>query len=149
VTCPDDHQLFLSLRASLEPMCPPPAAAAAVSCRTLIVEDDLAGCEVLMRVLKHLGHNAECARTVHQALRQFERFKPTHVLLDLMLPDGNGAEVLAMIRERNLPVKVAVITAVGPGRYLDEALAHDPDAVFKKPWDLSDLKGFLTQEQDD
>jgi DNA-binding response OmpR family regulator len=130
-------------------MCPPPAAAAAVTCRTLIVEDDLAGCEVLMRVLHHLGHTAECARTVHQALRQFERFKPTHVLLDLMLPDGYGSELLALIRKRNLPVKVAVVTAVGPGRVWDEAMSHRPDLVIRKPWDLAELKAFLVQEDED
>jgi len=121
-------------------MCPP---AAAVACRTLVVEDDPAGCEVLIKVLRHLGHHAECARTVHQSLRMFKLFNPSHVLLDLMLPDGNGAELLEYIRTNKLPTRVAVITAAGPGRFLDEAMRHHPDAVFKKPWDLDEIRAFL------
>ena len=120
-----------------------PPAAAATLCRTLVVEDDPYASEVLVRVLKQLGHEVESVRTVFQALRALERFKPTHVLLDLMMPDGVGTEVLETIRKRGLPVKVAVITAVGPGRLYDEAIALKPDAIFHKPWDLVRLRLFL------
>ncbi len=122
----------------------PPAAA--IACRTLVVEDDPAGCEILVKVLRHLGHHPECATTVHHALRLFKQFQPSHVLLDLMLPDGNGAELLEYIRRNKLRVRVAVITAAGPGRFWDEAMRHNPDAVFKKPWDLNELRAFLQNE---
>ena len=118
-------------------------AAAATTCRTLVVEDDPYASEVLVRVLKQFGHEAETVRTVHQALRALERFKPTHILLDLMMPDGVGTEVLETIRKRGLAVKVAVITAVGPGSLYDQALALNPDAVLHKPWDMVKLRLLL------
>ena len=79
----------------------------------------------------------------------FRQFKPSHVLLDLMLPDGNGAELLELVRRENLPVRVAVVTAAGPGRFWDEAMRHRPDAVLRKPWDLDDLKKFMQDEVED
>jgi CheY-like chemotaxis protein len=60
-----------------------------------------------------------------------------------MLPDGNGAEVLAYIRQHNLPIRVAIVTAAGPGEYWDEALRHAPDALLKKPWHLDELRAWL------
>jgi len=120
--------------------------AAAVSCRTLVVEDDKAGCEVLVKALKLLGHEVQCATTVFKALRLLESFRPSHVLLDLMLPDGNGAEVIRYIREKQWPMRVAVITAAeSPSRYWDEAVKYHPDALFKKPWNLNDLKAWMTR----
>ena len=121
--------------------------AAMLSCRTLVVEDDREACEVLTKVLTLLGHQVDCARTIHQALRQCKTFAPTHVLLDLMLPDGSGAELLAFIRDNKLPIKVALVTAAGPGQYWDEAMRHAPDAVFRKPWDLNQLKAWLAMGQ--
>jgi CheY-like chemotaxis protein len=125
-------------------------AAAAVACRALVVEDDKSGCEVLAKVLKLFGHEVECAVTVHQALRALERFKPAVVLLDLMLPDGNGAEVLEHIRKHKLPMKVGVVTAAGPrSRDWEEAMKHNPDATFRKPWNLNELKVWLARVSED
>src|SRR5256885_4967863 len=119
-------------------------AAAAVACRALVVEDDKSGCEVLAKVLKLFGHEVECALTVHQALRAVERFKPAIVLLDLMMPDGSGGEVLEHIRRHKLPIKVGIVTASGPrSRDWDEAMKHKPDAVFRKPWNVNELKVWL------
>src|SRR5262249_28848279 len=120
-----------------------PMLAQAVSCRTLVVEDDPSGREILITVLSRLGHEVETAKTVHQALRLLETFKPTHMLLDLMLPDGSGAELLEKVREEKLPVKVALVTGAGSTRFWDEAIKHSPDAVFRKPWNLSELKAWL------
>jgi|SRR5688572_8263140 CheY-like chemotaxis protein len=119
--------------------------ATAISRRALIVEDDKSGCEVLMKVLGKLGHTVDCASTVHVALRKLTSFQPTHILLDLMLPDGNGAEVLEQIRKDNLPIKVAVITAVSEGRFWEEAVRHRPDVIFRKPWNLEQIKNWLVE----
>jgi len=121
-----------------------PAAAASTACRALVVEDDHNGSEVLCKVLELFGHQVQCTATVHQALRALERYKPTVVLLDLMLPDGTGGEVLEYIRAHNLPIKVGVVTAAGRGsRDWEAAMKHNPDAVFRKPWDVNELKAWL------
>jgi two-component system OmpR family response regulator len=61
------------------------------------------------------------------------------VLLDLMLPDGDGVEVLRQIRESNYTSRVLVTTAVSdPGR-LGKVCQLRPEAVLQKPIDVARL----------
>ena len=53
-------------------------------------------------------------------------------LLDLALPDGNGADLIGELRERNPGISVVVLSAaMGPGD-LDEAVEAGADAVLDK-----------------
>src|SRR5688572_4459871 len=87
------------------------ASEASVKCRTLIVEDDPASAALLLRILELVGHESEVASTVSDAVQKLEDGGAECVLLDLDLPDGTGVEVLHEIRRRNLPVRVAIVTA--------------------------------------
>ena len=114
--------------------------------RALIVEDDADTRDVLQKALRALGFEVSCAATVFQGLRQLESFKPSHVLLDLRFPDGHGTEVLNLIRADNIPARVALLTASGPGdRLWNEAMAFNPEAAFRKPWDLTQIIAWLKQ----
>jgi CheY-like chemotaxis protein len=64
------------------------------------------------------------------------------VLLDLMLPDGSGVELLERIRRRDAATIVAVISAA-VDEELAKAAAHRPDAIFPKPLELSLLLEWL------
>ena len=119
----------------------------AVSCRTLIVEDDRDSCEALALMLRRLGHDVECAETVGAALVKLEEWPPHCVLLDLMLPDASGGLILRKIRGQKLPIRVAVITAAGnTSPVLKHALGYEPDVVFSKPLDFAALKKWLSEE---
>ena len=87
--------------------------AAAVSCRTLIVEDDPSGREVLEMILSRLGHQVESARTIHQALKLlpdtqkddwyeylFRRMREGALSLNAFLQ--NGLRVVTFNYERSL-----------------------------------------------
>jgi DNA-binding NarL/FixJ family response regulator len=58
--------------------------------------------------------------------------KPDVVLLDLMLPDGDGVEILKAVRERAMPTKVYVMTARHPDT-LDYVKQYNPDGLYIKP----------------
>jgi CheY-like chemotaxis protein len=95
-------------------------------------------------MLRRMGHEIECASSVGEALVKLEEWFPQCVLLDLMLPDASGALVLRKIRLERLPIKVAVITAVGKNSpTLRAALGYDPDIVFEKPLQHKDLIRWL------
>ena len=68
---------------------------------------------------------------------------PEWVLLDLMLPDGCGSEILQHIAEDRLPSKVCVITGCGPEK-LAQVQSLGPDVVLKKPVDVTRLLALLT-----
>ena len=109
--------------------------------RTLIVEDDPTSRDALMRILKMLGFETEAVPTVAAGMEALAN-KPAALILDLMLPDGNGMQILRRIRDQKLPIRVAVLT--GADRpMIDQASALRPDAMFTKPVDLSKLLTWL------
>src|SRR3954470_14694716 len=82
--------------------------------RVLVVEDDAPTGHALELLLKHHRYDVITARSVAEALDRLSSGPvPDAVLLDLMLPDGDGVRVLEMIQSRALPTKVTVVTGVG------------------------------------
>jgi two-component system cell cycle response regulator DivK len=79
--------------------------------RVLIADDEPAIRGVLQASFQE--HKIECkmASTGREALRLVEEFRPNVVVLDVNMPDMNGFEVLAAIRNANLPVRVLLLSA--------------------------------------
>ena len=63
---------------------------------------------------------------------------PEWILLDLMLPDGVGTDLLRRVRADGIASKVCVITGCGAGM-LGEVEALGPDHIFTKPLDVDRL----------
>ena len=84
------------------------------------------GCEVVI------------ARTLEQAL-DLLRSNPTVIILDMMLPDGDGIEILIRVREASLPIKIAVTTAISDPSRLALIRRYEPDGIVPKPIDLGEL----------
>src|SRR5690242_7263415 len=103
--------------------------------RVLVVKDDPASRRVLERLLIHKGWVAYAATTVAEAMGSLD--PPPHcILLDLMLPDGGGEEVLREVRRGDLPTKVAVCTGTNDPVRLALVKGMEPDALFPKPVDF-------------
>lgn len=119
------------------------------NCRVLVVEDDRPTREVLTKALAFFGFRVHAAGTLAGGREEFDRGgeQEDAVVLDLNLPDGNGVELLRQIRERHLPVRVAVCTATKDDALLEEVKALGPDALFTKPFDLPPLLRWLGREQ--
>ena len=119
------------------------------SARTLIVEDDYISRTVLARLLRASGFETCSASTIADAVAKLDQAEdgraqcPTHLILDLMLPDGLGTTILRRIREHNLPIHVAVATATNDPRLLNEVRDLGADAMFPKPLDLPRLMQWL------
>jgi two-component system OmpR family response regulator/two-component system response regulator QseB len=112
--------------------------------RVLVVEDDLDSYQALSKILKHVGYETLSASTLASALEAIKE-EPRFVVLDLMLPDGNGSEVLRHIRDQKLPVKVAVLTATSDRELLADVRKLRPEAMFGKPLDVPRLLAWLRQ----
>jgi two-component system phosphate regulon response regulator PhoB len=109
--------------------------------RILIVEDeqDLAG--LLHYNLKQAGHEAEIARTGASAIAQAGSFKPNLVLLDLMLPDISGLEVIRMIRSSPQQRRTAVVMVTAKGAESDRVHGFElgADDYVVKPFSVREL----------
>jgi DNA-binding response OmpR family regulator len=103
-----------------------------------LVEDDRPTAAVLQKILARQGCQVDVAASLAEAL---PRLGPQvdWVLLDLMLPDGDGALVLETIRARRLSIRVAVTTGVCDDAWLQRVRDLGAEAVLCKPIDLTGL----------
>jgi len=114
--------------------------------KVLVVEDDLDSFQALSKILKHVGYETVSASSLASALDFIATDSPPRfIVLDLMLPDGNGKDLLRHVREQNLPAKVAVLTASADKPLLDTVRQLHPDALFTKPLNVPRLLAWLRQ----
>jgi len=66
--------------------------------RVLIVDDEPVVRDVLTRYLTHEGFEVDTAADGHTAMRTIEGWSPHVILLDLMLPELSGLELLRLVR---------------------------------------------------
>jgi two-component system, OmpR family, phosphate regulon response regulator PhoB len=97
--------------------------------RILVVEDeeDLAG--LLLYKLRAAGHIAEHASTGAGALARAKEFRPDLILLDLMLPDISGTDVLQAIQGDSDLAHTSVIIVTARGEEADRIAGRDAGAV--------------------
>ena len=81
--------------------------------RILIVEDDEGLASMLAHNLHVEGHVGACARDVPKALRLLASFAPELVLLDLMLPGGDGLEICRELARRPSRPAIIILSARG------------------------------------
>jgi two-component system phosphate regulon response regulator PhoB len=109
--------------------------------RILIVEDeqDLAG--LLDYNLKAAGYETEIATTGAGALARARTWKPDLVLLDLMLPDISGHEVIRMLKADPAHSRTAVVMVTAKGQEQDrvQGLELGADDYVVKPFAVKEL----------
>jgi len=104
--------------------------------RLLLVEDDLRTQSALRKIFTKLGWEVHSAMTVAGGLALLRLFPPDGLILDLMLPDGDGIDVLREVHSGQLGTRVAVTTGVLDGDRLEAVRLLRPEAVVRKPVDL-------------
>jgi DNA-binding response OmpR family regulator len=109
--------------------------------KILIVDDDQDIRELLGHRLKADGYSAVFARDAISAVNQARHERPDLILLDLMLPAGDG--YIVMERLKAMPalegVPVIVVSARDPVTERERSSAAGVDAFFRKPFAYSEL----------
>ena len=104
----------------------------------LVVEDELPMRRVLRSAIGAQGYRVWEAGSVSEALAAFAARSPQAILLDLGLPDGEGLEVVARIRETS-DVPIMVISARGEERDQVRALDGGANDYVTKPFREAEL----------
>ncbi len=107
--------------------------------RILVVDDELDIRESLDDLLSSEGYQVDLAGGGEEGLRRLEASAYDLVLLDLMMPDVNGMEVLREVRQKDPETPVFMITAFGSVEGAVDALKSGANDFFKKPWDNEKL----------
>ena len=101
----------------------------------LLVEDTQSLSLVYKTVLRRAGHEVDCAFTAAEALSKHKGADGRIVLLDLMLPDGDGLDVLREMRAADPAGRVIVITANGSINRAVDAMRGGAFDFLVKPFD--------------
>ena len=107
--------------------------------RILIIDDEPDIRESLEMLLSSEGYRVELAPTATEGLQKMEASAFDLVLLDLMLPDKSGLEVITEVRQRDLETPIFLITAYGSIEVAVQALKQGASDYFSKPWDNEKL----------
>jgi two-component system repressor protein LuxO len=105
----------------------------------LIVEDSPSLSGLYQSYLETEQFNVTVAETGTEALALLENQLFDGVLLDLLLPDMNGIEILKHIHHQNLPTAAIIITAHGSVETAVETMHYGAVDYLEKPFDSSRL----------
>lgn len=113
----------------------PPLEAPAEPYRVLIVEDDRSQLLFADSILRHAGMQTCTAADAVEALDALDSFEPELILLDLHMPDCDGLDLTALIRQRAAFAATPIVFLSGDhdARKHAEALRGGGDAFMTKP----------------
>lgn len=107
--------------------------------RILVVEDDDRLVPLLQRGLGEEGHVVDACTCVADALGQAQTIAYDVILLDWMLPDGDGLSLLRSWRDRGVDTPVLMLTARGAVAERVLGLRTGADDYLVKPFDFAEL----------
>ncbi len=109
----------------------------------LLIDDDLELCDLLSRWLSQEGFVVAASHDGQQARQQLQAQSPDAVILDVMLPDGSGLELLKQLRQEHPELPVLMLSA--RGEPLDRILGLElgADDYLAKPCDPRELTARL------
>ena len=114
-----------------------------------VVEDDESIREIETIALKNSGHIVSAFECAKDFFKKIDEILPDLVLLDIMLPDESGYEIIKKLRARTATKRLPVIMVTAKSTELDmiKGLEDGADDYIKKPFSVMELirrvKGLL------
>ncbi|MDX2186285.1 MAG: response regulator [Opitutaceae bacterium] len=115
--------------------------------RILVVDDDAMVRDVLVHTLETLGHDAQMVVDSRETLALVANFKPHAILLDIVMPDRDGFELLGELRIRHPEVPVIAMTGGGrmaASQLLRLATMLGATGILPKPFSLDAVEVTLS-----
>lgn len=107
--------------------------------RILVVEDEDSIASFMVKGLTAEGHTVERAASVADAIGLGTTYDFDLILLDLILPDGNGLDVLKRVRAERPEVPIIVVSALGEVDDKVDLLDAGADDYLVKPFAFAEL----------
>jgi two-component system OmpR family response regulator len=107
--------------------------------RVLVVDDEPTLTDLLSMALRYEGWDVRAAADGMSAIRTAREFRPDAVVLDIMLPDLSGLEVLHRLRADATDVPVLFLTAMDATEDRIAGLTAGGDDYVTKPFSLEEL----------
>ena len=106
----------------------------------LVIEDERALCESIVRSLRRLAYSVDCCYDGDKALELLEVEHYDLVLLDLNLPGKDGMTVLRTLRQTDRETRVLILSARGEVEDKVKGLDAGANDYMAKPFHLAELE---------
>ncbi len=107
--------------------------------RVLLVEDDLTAARGIALMLKSGGAVVDSADTGEEALELVRHYDYDIMVLDLMLPDMEGYDVVRRMRSARIEVPVLILSGLSRPQAKVKGLGVGADDFISKPFDKAEL----------
>lgn len=113
--------------------------------RLLVVDDEQSICEFVRRVAETEGFEVATASTHEQFKAAYESFRPSAILLDLMMPHVDGVAILEELAEKHCTAQLMIMSGYHPellnsSRRLGSNYALDVRGTLRKPFGIAELQ---------
>ncbi|MBF9036795.1 ActR/PrrA/RegA family redox response regulator transcription factor [Rhodobacterales bacterium HKCCE2091] len=115
----------------------------------LLVDDDEPFLRRLQRAMEKRGFEVEAVDSVAAGTAAATARPPAYAVIDLRLEDGNGLDVVEVLRERRPDCRVVVLTGYGAIATAVAAVKIGATDYLSKPADANDITAALLAEEDD
>jgi two-component system response regulator RegA len=115
----------------------------------LLVDDDRPFLQRLARAMESRGFTVNTADTVADGLNLAETSPPAYAVVDMRLEDGNGLDVIELIRRKRPDSRMVVLTGYGNIATAVTAVKLGAVDYLAKPADADEVYAALTREPDD
>ena len=111
----------------------------AVSKSILVVDDDPSIRGMVSSVLTHQGFAVEAVASGNEAISRLDSARFDAVVLDVMMRDGSGHEVLEVLAVQRPDVKCVVVISATSAANLENVAVANVAAKLRKPFDIGEL----------
>ena len=111
--------------------------------KILIVDDEIDTSNALKNFLKKRNYDVLVAYNGNDALQKVKMERPHAVILDIVMPDMNGVDVLKKIKEIDKEVGVIMVTGLDDVETARECMKLGAHDYITKPFDLDYLETSL------
>jgi DNA-binding response OmpR family regulator len=109
----------------------------------VIVDDDPVALMLLREFLESLSITVHAAGTVAEAKSVLREVIPTVAILDVMLPDGDGTDIMLLMRGLSYRSAIALVTASLEVFPMHKCEGTPPDMLFAKPLDFTTVHAWV------
>lgn len=114
--------------------------------KILIVDDSSSNVLLLQNFLEEEGYMIEVAFSGIEALKMAKQFKPDLILLDLMMPDISGFDV---VKKMEVQVPTIMVSASRDPKSMEEARSLGVKSYVQKPIDFDEILQVIAKHIDD
>jgi DNA-binding response OmpR family regulator len=107
--------------------------------KVLYVEDEIFLGKIVFETLNSRGFSVHMESDGNQVLKAFEQFAPDICVLDIMLPNKNGFEIAAEIRQKNESIPIIFLTAKTQTEDVVKGFKLGGNDYIRKPFSIEEL----------